>query len=78
MALKLMLLLVVLKLIGVTVSYASETLVESSARVYFSAQCWEAPSVRWPITCYLDIPQHLALTRWSAWARSSRASYGLL
>jgi hypothetical protein len=22
---------------------------ESSARAHFSAQCWEAPSVRWPI-----------------------------
>jgi hypothetical protein len=34
---------------------------ESSARAHFSAQRWEAPSVRWPIACAGDTPQFLAL-----------------
>jgi voltage-gated chloride channel len=40
MALTLMLLLVLLKLFGVTISYASGNAGESLARAYFSEQCW--------------------------------------
>jgi chloride channel protein, CIC family len=51
MALKLMLLLVVLKLVGVTVSYASGNAGGIFGPACFSAPCWEAPSAPWPITC---------------------------
>jgi len=72
MALKLMLLLVVLKLFGVTVSYASGNAGGIFGPSLFLGACWEAPSARWPMACCRDIPQHLALTLSSAWARSSR------
>ena len=75
MALKLMILLVVLKLFAITTSYASGNAGGIFGPSLFSEQCWEVPSAQWPTTgCQPTLPRR-EHTRWWAWARFSPESF---
>ena len=74
MAVKLMVLLLVLKFFAVTTSYASGMPAAFSVRPYFSGRCWGELSARQHTTWLRLTLPHPGFMRWWGWAQPLRES----